>query len=363
MSFEGEAYLSLSIKLILIISIVNSAYFGLWHIMSTNIFLLVLVFAPQMLKGSYNLKFPREFEILLLIFILITLFLGQLKGIFAPILFGIGTGMIGLLILFILYSTKKIKKNYPLIILFSFNFAVAFGVGLELIKYYLKIILNQELGTGVYAYTMNNLTYVVIGAGIASAIGFLYMKTHWSIIGKALKKLKSTNKEIFINEDSPKEISNLIKKGESETLEFKSTLRANLYTKEFDRKIENSSLKTICGFLNSNGGTLLIGVNDKGKIMGTEKDKFESPDKLQLHLSNLLKQKIGKDISHLISIETLRIKGKDIAKIDCKKAKKPVFLNDEQEEKFFIRTGPSTSQVQGRELLEYVKRKFEKGSD
>jgi len=77
MVFKIEDYLSFSIKLILILSILNSAYFGLWHIMSTNIFLLALVFSPQILKKSYNLKFPKEFEILLLVFIITT---GQLTS-------------------------------------------------------------------------------------------------------------------------------------------------------------------------------------------------------------------------------------------------------------------------------------------
>ncbi|PJC45383.1 hypothetical protein CO037_01805, partial [Candidatus Pacearchaeota archaeon CG_4_9_14_0_2_um_filter_30_8] len=346
--------------LILILSILNSAYFGLWHIMSTNIFLLVLVFSPQILKKSYNLKFPKEFEILLLIFIVVTLFLGQIKGIFAPILFGIGTGMIGLLILFILYSTNKIKKNYPLIVLFSFNFAIAFGVGLELIKYYIKIILNQSLDGGIYIYTMNNLTYVLLGAAIASGIGFLYLKTHLKFIGEALKKFKSANKEIFKKNESPQELIELIKKGEGEILEFKSGLRINLHTNEFDKKIEHSNLKTLCAFLNSDGGTLIIGVDDKGKILGIEKDNFENSDKMQLHLSNLIKQKIGKENSHLISIKVIKFKGKEIIKIECKKSKKPIFLKDEKEEEFYIRTGPSTSRIQGRELLEYVKRNFEK---
>ena len=358
---KSNDYLLLSIKLILILSILNAAYFGLWHLMSTSIFLLVLVFMPQTLKKSYNIKFPKEFEIFLLIFIIITLLLGNLKGIFAPILFGIGTGMIGLLILFILYSTNRIKKNYPLILLFSFNFAVAFGTGLELIKYYLKLILGQDLGSGIYAYTMNNLTYVVIGAAIASGIGLIYMKTHFGIIENVIKKFKKENKEIFKKIESPKEIFDLIKKGESESLEFKSTLRTNLYTNEFDKKIEHSLLKTICAFLNSKGGTVLIGVEDKGKIIGTQKDNFENSDKLQLHLSNIIKERLGKENSSLISAEVIKLKGKEIVRLDCRKSKKPVFLKEDSEEQFFIRVGPSTSRINGRELIEYVKRNFIEG--
>jgi len=268
--------------------------------------------------------------------------------------------MIGLIILFMLYSTNKIKKSYSLIFLFSFNFAVAFGVGLELVKFYLKLILGQELNTGIYLFTMNNLTYVVLGAGIASAIGLFYMKTHFSVIGDLIKKFKSENKEIFKGNRSSKEILELIKKGESNLLEFKSTLRKNLYTNEFDKKIEHSTLKTICAFLNSSGGTLLVGVEDNGKIIGLEKDKFENTDKLQLHLSNLIKKRIGKEHSNLIDIEILKVKEKQILKIECTKSRNPVFLKEDYEEQFFVRIGPSTSRLTGRELIEYVKRNFGK---
>ncbi len=348
MTYMPKDYLSFSIKLILVISIINSAYFNLWHIMSTNIFLLVLVFAPQILRKSYNLKFPKEFEILLLAFIILTLFSGQIKGIFAPLLFGIGTGMIGLLILFILYSTKKIKKNYLLIILFSFNFAVSFGVGLELLKYYLKLLLHQNPPLGLYEYTMNNLTYVVIGALIASGIGFLYLKTHFGIIGEAIKKFTKLNREVLQRKESPKETLDLIKEGEGERLEFKSTVRTNLHTGEKDKKIEHSNLKTICAFLNSKGGTLLIGIDDKGKIFGIEKDNFIDNDRLQLHVSNIIKQKIGKENSHLTSIEIIKINKKNIVKISCKKSKKPILLREEKEEQFYIITGPSTSMINAR---------------
>ena len=36
--------------------------------------------------------------------------------------------------------------------------------------------------------------------------------------------------------------------------------------------METACLKTICGFLNSNGGTLLIGVSDKGEIIGLSEE-------------------------------------------------------------------------------------------
>lgn len=180
-------YLSLAIRIILVLSIINSISNQLWFIMSTNIFLLILMFLPQWIK-KYEVKIPVSFEWLLLAFVISTLFLGKIGGIIVPIFFGIAIAFIGFMILAVLYSGNQIKKNYFLIILFSFSFTIAFGFLLELSKYYLKIFLGQELTIGIYKFSMQNMSFVIIGAIIASIIGYIYMRSEKNIIRKMAKK-------------------------------------------------------------------------------------------------------------------------------------------------------------------------------
>lgn len=355
-----QNYLTLTIKLILVLSIINSINLHLWHIMSTNIFLLILIFLPQILKKSSKIEFPKEFEFLLLIFVIITLFLGRLGTIIAPLVFGIATGFIGFTILLFLYSSNQIKKNYFLIILFSFNFAVVFGVAIEIIKYYLKLILGQPLTQGIYTFTMMNLTYVIIGSAIASIIGYIYMRTHLKFFSKIITIFKKSNPKLTIDSNFAKDTLETIKKGEKEKLEFKSTLRTNLHTNEIDKKIENNVLKTIAGFLNSEGGSLFLGVSDKKEIIGIEKDKFPDEDKFNLHLINLIKQKLGKRHLSLIDIQLGKVNNKTVIKIDCNKSKKPVFLKDGKDEFFYIRAGPSTIEMKASGLIDYIEKRFKK---
>lgn len=355
---ETKNYLSLSIKLILFLSIINSINNQLWHIMSTNIFLLFLMFLPDITK-KYKVKIPRSFEWALLVFIIFTLFLGKIRSFIAPITFGIAVGFIGLMILAILYSSNQIKKNYFLIVLFSFNFALAFGTILELLKYFIKKSLGHELTLGTYQYSMQNLTFVLIGALISVSMGFAYMKGYSKVIRNFIDKIINSNPKIFKKENIEEELLETISKGESEKLEFKETLRYNLYTNENDRRVEHSVLKTICAFLNSKGGTLVLGVNDKGEISGIEKDKFGNEDKFLLHLTNIIKQQIGKKFMGLIEMEIKKINNKKIALINCSKSKKEVFLKpNPKEEEFYIRAGPSSTQIHGSELIEYIERKF-----
>ncbi|MDA3836153.1 MAG: ATP-binding protein [Nanoarchaeota archaeon] len=321
-------YLSLTIKLILIISIFTSINNHLWHIASTNIFLLILTFIPQFLKSQIKIKFPKEFELLLLIFIIFTLTLGKLKGIIAPMVFGMGTGLIALLILFLLYNSNQIKKNYFLIISYAFGLSMTFAISLELTKYYLKLLLKQTLDQGIYLFTMNNLTYVLIGTTISCIIGLIYMKTHFKLLHKILKKIKYLNPDKFKKINSTKEIVEEIKKGESESQEFKSTLRTNLHTNEKDKKIEHGILKTISAFLNTKGGVLFIGVTDDGKILGIEKDNFENIDKFELHLTNLIKLKLSKKELNNIKIEIIQLKDRHIARLEMNPSKKAIFVRD-----------------------------------
>lgn len=360
---EFSKYVSLSLKLILFLSIFNSIYNGYWHLMSANILLFVLLFVPQIIKKKYQIKIPIEFEVLLFLFVLSTFLIGKIKWIVSPIFFGTAMGLIAFLILLILYSTNQIKKNYFLIIFFSFNFAVAFGFVIELAKYYLKVLLGQEIVLGIYEFTMVNMTYVMIGALVSSVIGYLYMKDKLKIIGKLVDRFKKVNPHFFVGDSKLEEIFELIKKGENDKTEFKSTLRKNIHTNEIDRKIEYATLKTIAGFMNTRGGTLLIGVEDNGNIIGIEKDGFENNDKFQLHFTNLVREKIGKQHSDLINFQTISVKNKTILKVDCIESKEPIFLkNLSGDEEFYIRSGPSSIQVSGRELIKYIDRKFRKNN-
>lgn len=143
--------------------------------------------------------------------------------------------------------------------------------------------------------------------------------------------------------------------GEGERVEFKSTIRTNLKSGKRGKEIEFAWLKSITAFLNSNGGALLLGVNDSAEIMGLEADEFENEDKCLLHLKNLINHHIGANHSHKIAIQTLHIEEKLVVLIECTKATEPVFLVIGKNEEFYIRTGPSSTKLTPSQIVSYVK--------
>jgi hypothetical protein len=98
------------------------------------------------------------------------------------------------------------------------------------------------------------------------------------------------------------EIRNLIRAGESSSLEFKSTMRTNLKNEKPGKEIELAWLKAVVGFMNSDGGILLIGVSDDGEILGLDADNFANEDKCRLHFKNLINTHIGVEFTRFISL-------------------------------------------------------------
>ncbi len=150
------------------------------------------------------------------------------------------------------------------------------------------------------------------------------------------------------------EIRNLIRAGESTSLEFKSTMRTNLRTGKPGKEIELAWLKAVAGFMNSDGGILLIGVADDGEILGLDVDNFANEDKCRLHFKNLLNTHIGAEFTRFISLKVVAIEQMSILIIECERVRRPVFLSVGKNEDFFIRSGPSSTKLSMSQMVKYL---------
>jgi hypothetical protein len=155
------------------------------------------------------------------------------------------------------------------------------------------------------------------------------------------------------------DLSKLVINGESEAVEFKSTLRTNLHTNSKDPRMELAVLKTLAGFLNTNGGTLVVGVSDDGSPVGIQADGFDNEDKMNLHLVNIVKTRMG--ISAVTNLHAHFDDHDDcrVMVVKCRKTPEPVFVKDGDTEHFYIRTGPSTTELSASQTQEYIKQRFQ----
>ena len=157
------------------------------------------------------------------------------------------------------------------------------------------------------------------------------------------------------------ELEDLVGLGESGGLEFKTTLRKNTRTGKKDPAIARASLKTIAGFLNTKGGTLLIGVTDEGAPIPDllARDEMSNKDKFLRHLHSKVKDSLGMDVVSTVTADFEELRGSAVCVVRCSMSATPVFLtgNDGAEE-FFVRNGPSTESLGIREAVGYIRQRF-----
>ena len=161
-------------------------------------------------------------------------------------------------------------------------------------------------------------------------------------------------------EDSPADYSltDLVSSGESDSVEFKSSLRVNLHTDSKDSRIEETALKTLAGFLNADGGTLIIGVGDDGTPVGIEADRFPNEDRMSLHLVNLVRSRMGAGVMTMVHPQFDDYEDLRILRVVCERSPQPVYLSNSGRESFFVRTGPATAELTGSQMMDYVRRRF-----
>ncbi|MCX7018374.1 MAG: ATP-binding protein [Candidatus Sumerlaeota bacterium] len=152
----------------------------------------------------------------------------------------------------------------------------------------------------------------------------------------------------------------LIRGGENELAEFKSSLRWNIKAERKDESVEHAALKTIAAFLNSAGGSLLVGVADDGGILGIEADQFQNTDKFAQHFWNLVRETLSQEIAPYVHTRFERIGDKTVFIAQCLKSPTPVFLNHKKfGEEFYIRVGPGSVKLGIQESLRYIARRFQ----
>ena len=202
---------------------------------------------------------------------------------------------------------------------------------------------------------------MVVAVGIAAMALLFYLNRHNGLFEHTLHRfLRENSAGLGIDEQERGRALRDIAAGESFRCEFKSTIRTNLETGEKDPRMEKAVLKTIVAFLNSRGGTLFIGVDDGGNVIGIDEASFESRDRMNLHMNNLLTSQIGSEYLPYINYRVIDFDDKAIMRVDCKRSATPVFLKEGKNNTFFVRSGPSSIAIEGMQLLYYVRNNFRK---
>lgn len=192
---------------------------------------------------------------------------------------------------------------------------------------------------------------------------FIHILSSFSLVEQSVKDGALDAFREFAPKPVDQEIAALIARGESNTLEFKSSARWDIKQNKADKLIEGIVVKAVAALLNSEGGALLLGVDDDKNVIGLAHDyklfgKKDSRDAYENFLMTLLLNNLGKDSAALISITFHEVREKDVCRVEVKKSPKPIFVKDNNGEHLYIRAGNSTRMLSTREAMEYFKMRW-----
>ncbi len=167
-------------------------------------------------------------------------------------------------------------------------------------------------------------------------------------------------------------VQDLIRRGESDRLEFKSTARWNVHTSARDVRMEMAIAKAVAGFLNTDGGTLLIGVDDDGVVLGLANDfstvRGGDADRYELWLRDFLTTTLGQNAAAtpIIDFTPVTVDEVDtfICRVTCPTSPRPVFIRPPKgggNSELWVRTGNSTRELEVDEAVDYVMHRWPLG--
>ena len=177
----------------------------------------------------------------------------------------------------------------------------------------------------------------------------------------ALEAESAENIEPGVGRASKASTAELIAAGESKRVEFKQTARVNLHTKQRDPVIELMIVKSTAGFMNAEGGALLIGVTDTREVFGIETDyktlgKKQDKDGFALWLNGLLDNMLGPTAASAVRLSFEAFPEGTVCRVDIEPGKGPTYVRGSKgQADLYVRLNNATRLLNTAEAVEYVR--------
>ncbi|MGP5310237.1 N-6 DNA methylase [Vreelandella alkaliphila] len=157
----------------------------------------------------------------------------------------------------------------------------------------------------------------------------------------------------------------MLEKNENKFIEFKqyfflsaSQVHNDTESIKANKSEQKKVIKNIASFINSEGGSLLIGVNDRGEVVGVDREmarlKMKKTESYIKALEDAVKSLLGEGISKFLDIKEVVIDDMIIILLNCKPSPRAVFCDKE----FYIRRSAASEALYEHEMLKYIQTHF-----
>jgi hypothetical protein len=256
----------------------------------------------------------------------------------------------------------KDRIRYTIIILTGFLFGVFIFLPInELTSYYeyrpsgditvWKFVYNQLIRAITLQAPVKFFFYLIFGGmvGVVFLLSLMAFRKRNSLIFQLEKELE-------------KSLPALLKNMEDDMLEFKSSFRYDYKLQKVNKALESVISKTLAGFMNTRGGSLLIGVADDGTVLGLEPDyntlSRKDRDGFTQLLTSAISDKMGVPACRLVRILFHEHDGKEVCRIIVLPSPVPIYVTEDKEAHFYVRTASGTREMDVQEAMTFIKERF-----
>ena len=175
---------------------------GMWLVAFSGTAILILTFAPAMIEKRLRVPLPVEFTLLTCMILFASFVLGEVRDFYERIwwwdlaLHGLSAmlmGFIGFLTVYVFHMTHRLKIKPLHVALFTFGFAVTIGTLWEIFEFLMDWYVGTNMQKSGLVDTMTDLIINALGALVAAAIGFFYVRNGDSQWGRRLFEKVSTH--------------------------------------------------------------------------------------------------------------------------------------------------------------------------
>ncbi len=202
-----KKYIFWIFRALLIVTAIIAVFSHHWKEVMYLLFILFLTFLPRIIEGKVGLDYPSEIEIIILLFIIASIYLGEMHSFYEKfpwwdvLLHSISAviiGGIGFSIVFILNKSKKIvfKLSPGFVCLFAFCFAVAFGALWEIFEYMMDQAFGLNMQKSGLVDTMEDLIVDSLGALVFAVFGYFHLKRKIHMFDWLARKFFKLNPEL-----------------------------------------------------------------------------------------------------------------------------------------------------------------------
>lgn len=202
--------LTLVLQATLVIGVVLFCFQGRWMTAIVTSSIIIVTLLPFILGQRFDVHIPPEFEVLTVVFVYASLFLGEVHGYYvrywwwdAVLHTGSGflLGVFGFLLVYVMNERPDIDLHMRprFVALFAFMFAVGMGALWEIFEFGMDQLFGFNMQKSGLVDTMWDLIVDAVGAAVIAFLGWAYLRAagNDSFLEKWIEAFVHANPRIF----------------------------------------------------------------------------------------------------------------------------------------------------------------------